>query len=393
MPKPLFIAATGRDIGKTSISLGLIHLLSKKMERIAFIKPVAQRYVQISEDKIGDDALLIKETFGLEYDVKDMSPLIIEKGFTEKYINGQTGRGFVKKIRRAYENLAKESDLVIIEGTGHAGVGSIIKSSNADVAKLLGANVLLLCGGGIGRSIDEIALNKTFFEQKGCKVIGVIVNKILEQKYDKVSPFLKRYLKTAGIPLFALLPYRSLLSNPPLWLIAQQTKANILSGKEYLEKNIEKIIVGTMEPETMLELLRDIRQQTLLITSSDRIDLLLAVFTTYFKNIGNAHNLSGVLLSGKQKLPQSISDILASVNIPVLMVDEDIYSLASQIYSLRTKINSQDNKKITALKKLAEDYIDIESLYKILTSEEKTVKKGWWERIMNFFKGFGKNRV
>ncbi len=391
MAKSLFIASTGRDIGKTSISLGLIHLLAKKFNRIAFIKPLAQRYVQFQETKVGEDALLIKETFALPHPIEDMSPLIIERGFTEKYIRGEIGRGFAKKIRRAYEGLAKESDLVIIEGTGHAGVGSVINLSNAEVAKLLEADVLLVCGGGIGQSIDEITLNKSFFEQKGCPVIGVIINKILEEKYEKISPSLKQYLKRKEIPIFGFLPYRSLLSNPPLWLIAHEIGADILSGKGHLEKNIERIIVGTMEPETILELLRDIRQQTLLITSSDRIDLLLAVFTTYFKNIGNAHNLVGILLSGSRELPQSIRDILASVDIPVLMVDEDVYGLASQIYSLRTKITSKDSKKIKALKKLAEDYIDIDPLSEILTSEQEVVKKGWGEKIIGFLKGLGRN--
>jgi len=390
MAKSLFIASTSQDIGKTSISLGLIHLLGKKFKKIAFIKPLAQRYVQLSETKIGEDVLLIKESFALPYLIEDMSPLIIERGFTEKYIKGEIKRGLAKKIRDAYEELAKESDLVLIEGTGHAGVGSVMELSNAEVAKLLEADVLLVCGGGIGQSIDEITLNKSFFEEKGCKVIGVIINKILEEKYDKISSLLKRYLKRKSIPLFGLLPYRSLLSSPPLWLIAQQTGANILSGKGRLEKNIERIIVGTMEPETILELLRDIRQQTLLITSSDRIDLLLAVFTTYFRNIGNAHNLAGVLLSGSRELPQSIKDILGSMDIPVLLVDKDIYDLASQIYSLRTKITSQDNEKIAALKKLAEDYIDIEPLSKILSSEQERIKKGWKEKIIGFLRGLGR---
>ncbi len=386
MTKSLFIASSGQDMGKTSISLGIIHLLRKKFKKIAFIKPLAQRYIPFSKSKAGEDAFLIKETFNLNYSSKDMSPLIIERGLTEKYIKGETRVASFKNIQRAYERLKKEADLVIIEGTGHAGVGSVINLSNAQVAKLLGADVLLVCSGGIGRSIDNIVLNKTFFEQKGCKVIGVIINKILQDKYEKVSPFLKRYFKTKRIPLFGLIPYRSLLSAPPLWLIAQHTKANVLSGKEHLKKNIEKIIVGTMEPETMLELISNIHQQTLLVTSSDRIDLLLAVFTTYFKNIGNAHNLAGVLLSGKQSLPQSIRETLVSVDIPVLIVDENIYSLTSQIYSLRTKITSKDKKKIKVLQQLAEDYIDIELLSKILISKEKMIKKGWGEKIIWFLK-------
>ncbi|RKY39665.1 MAG: hypothetical protein DRP75_01420 [Candidatus Omnitrophota bacterium] len=386
MSKSLFIASTRQDIGKTSISLGLIHLLKKNFGRIAFLKPLSQRYTLIEQQKVSEDALLIKEVFALEDRIEDMSPLIIEKGLSEKYIQGEVGKGFRKRIRKAYENLVKQADLLIIEGTGHSAVGSVFHLSNPEVAKLLEADVLLVCEGGIGRSIDEINLNRSFFEQKGCRVLGVLVNKILQEKYRRVSTCLKQYLQKEGIALLGLLPYCPLLSNPPLWLIAQHTQAEIVSGEKCLERNIGRIIVGTMEPETILELLRNISEQTLLITSADRIDLLLAVFTIYFRNIGKAHNLAGVLLSGKRALPQSIKEILLSVNLPILRADEDIYTLASQIYSLRTKITREDKKKIDALQKLAEEYIDIEKLNTLLKSEKKETKKRWRTKILDFLK-------
>ncbi|MFH1245347.1 MAG: AAA family ATPase [Candidatus Omnitrophota bacterium] len=41
----IFISATGRNDGKTVVSLGLIYALKEHYGRIGFIKPVGQRYI------------------------------------------------------------------------------------------------------------------------------------------------------------------------------------------------------------------------------------------------------------------------------------------------------------------------------------------------------------
>src|SRR3989338_6277387 len=99
--------------------------------------------------------------------IKDMSPIAVEKGFTEKYITRPNKRSIDKQIRDSFRRVARNRDLVVIEGTGHAGAGSVFDHSNANVAKLLGARVILVSSGGIGRAIDEIMLNKALFEKEG----------------------------------------------------------------------------------------------------------------------------------------------------------------------------------------------------------------------------------
>ncbi len=63
-----------------------------------------------------------------------------------------------------------EKDFVIIEGTGHAGVGSVFDLSNAAVAKVLKSKVIIVSRAGIGRPIDEIAMNLALFEKYGVEV-------------------------------------------------------------------------------------------------------------------------------------------------------------------------------------------------------------------------------
>ena len=83
----------------------------------------------------------------------------------------------IDKTCRAFDRAAFERDYIIIEGSGHAGVGSVFSLSNAEVAKRLNAKVIIIARGGIGRPIDEIALNKAVFEAAGVQIIGAIIKK------------------------------------------------------------------------------------------------------------------------------------------------------------------------------------------------------------------------
>ena len=74
---------------------------------------------------------------------------------------------------------------VLCEGSGHAGVGSVFDLSNAQVAKTLGCKVIIVTQGGIGKPIDEVCLNQALFEKEGVEIIGVIINKVLEEKIPK----------------------------------------------------------------------------------------------------------------------------------------------------------------------------------------------------------------
>ena len=54
----------------------------------------------------------------------DMSPLVLDKGYTRRYLDGDVDLSSQSKlITDAYERLISTKDIVIVEGTGHTGVG------------------------------------------------------------------------------------------------------------------------------------------------------------------------------------------------------------------------------------------------------------------------------
>src|SRR3989338_6795905 len=172
MQRRIFVAATKQNDGKTTISLGLIRAFRKRFNRVGFIKPVGQRYVFEHGYKVDEDSVLIEKVCGMRCSVKDMSPVAIDKGFTENYIKRGDHRKLVDSIISSFNRIAKGKDIVVIEGTGHAGVGSIFDLSNARVANLLDAKVILVTAGGIGKPMDEIELNMALFEKECVEVIG-----------------------------------------------------------------------------------------------------------------------------------------------------------------------------------------------------------------------------
>src|ERR1700691_4195077 len=210
----VFIAATRQNDGKTTTSLGLIAALQPFFPRVGYIKPVGQRFVEIEDEKIDEDTVLMDAVYRLNCPLVDISPIAVEPDFTRKYLQAANNDALVKKIQKAFDRVAWEKDFVLCEGSGHAGVGAVFDLSNAHVAKTLGAKVIIISQGGIGKPIDEVTLNQALFEKEGVEIIGVIINKVLEDKIDYITEFARRGLKRKGLDLLGVIPHRDILSQP-----------------------------------------------------------------------------------------------------------------------------------------------------------------------------------
>ena len=210
----LYLAATGQNRGKTTLSLGLLDLFIGEGLRTGFMKPVGQRTI-VDETGVpaDEDAVLVKAVYGLPEPMTVMSPVHIPRGFTKAYIAGEVVEDLGARIGSAHATFVDEKDVLLIEGTGHAGVGAVIGLSNAAVAARLGAPAVIVSEGGVGRPIDEIVLNVSLFAAHGVPVAGAIVNKVNVDTQPGIAAILEKGLALHGIPLLGVIPYRPILSN------------------------------------------------------------------------------------------------------------------------------------------------------------------------------------
>jgi len=357
--KKLFVAATRQDDGKSTLCLGLLQALRRRIPQIGFMKPVGQHYVKRDGCEIDEDVVLMKDVCQIEDNLIDMNPIVVKRGFTEEYIERGDRNQLAQKIQTSFDRISHGKELILIEGTGHAGVGAVIDLSNASVAKLLGAKVLILSVGGIGRPIDEITINKSLFDQEGVEVLGVVINKVLSEKYDKIKRITQKSLANKGIDLLGVMPFEKRLTYPTMRQIQEACGASIFCGEKHLEKKILNILVGAMEPYHALEY---ILPHSLVIVPGDREDIILAVIAGNRLEIEDGFEISGMILTGGLKPHRGILKLVKNCDFPVLLSTDNTYNTTKKVHERRVKIRSCDKDKIKEAERLVTRYVDLDKL-------------------------------
>lgn len=361
MVRHVYLAATGQNRGKTTVSLGVLDGFQRRGLSTGFLKPVGQRTVIEEGVPADEDAILMKHVFGLREPLTQMSPVHIPRGFTQAYIEGAVVEDLPARIRTAHAAFA-DRDILLIEGTGHAGVGAVIGLSNAVVAKLLGAPAVIVSEGGVGRPIDEIVLNAALFERHGVKVAGAIVNKVDLDAKPGLARTLERGLARHGIPLLGVLPYRPILSNPTLAMVLEGVHGETIHAGPDLDQVIGGIAIGAMEPEHMLE---RVGPRSLVIVPGDRIDVIEAIVGARERTGGEGDGPLGLVLTGGYRPGERVLDAIRTADLFATLVPEDTYQVASELHDLLIKTHLADRGKIAEIKALLWEYLFIDRVLEV----------------------------
>ena len=356
--KRLFVAATRQNDGKSTICLGLLQILKEKYPRIGFMKPVGQRYVEKEGYRVDEDVVLMRDVCGMSNNLKDMNPVTVAKGFTERYIEEGGLEKYREMIKDSYERISRDKELVLIEGTGHAGVGAVFDLSNASVAKLLESKVLLISTGGIGRPIDEIVINKALFDQEGVEIVGVVINKVLPEKYEKIKRLTGMGLKRKGIKLVGVVPFQECLTYPTMEQIMEATGGKVLYGEQFLQKKVLNILVGAMEP---YHALAHFASHSLIIVPGDREDIILAAIAGE-RVMGKDHEIAGMIFTGGLLPHKGVLRLIKESNFPILLSEDDTYTTAKKVHERRVKIRAKDEDKVKEAAELVKTFLNIDEI-------------------------------
>jgi BioD-like phosphotransacetylase family protein len=384
--RQLYLAATGQNRGKTTAALGLLDGFIARGLRTGFLKPVGQRTVIEDGVPADEDAVLVRTVFGLPESYATMSPVHIPRGFTKSYIAGEVVEDLPALIRDAHSAF-RGHDMLLIEGTGHAGVGAVIGLSNAVVASMLGAPAIIISEGGVGRPIDEIVLNAALFASHGVEVAGAIVNKVDLQSQPGIAAVLEAGLAPYGIPLLGVLPVRPILSNPTLGMILDGVHGETIHPGPDLDQVIDGVAIGAMEPGHMLE---RVGPGTLVIVPGDREDVILTVTTAHLAprvrlvNASEAARIAavaaeatneraasvdghegaaiGLVLTGGYRPREPVLRAIRQADLFATIVPEDTYSVASEVHDLLVKTHAGDREKVELIKALVAEHLDVDRI-------------------------------
>jgi BioD-like phosphotransacetylase family protein len=355
----IFLAATGQNRGKTTTSLGLAAAIAERGHRLGFLKPIGQRFVLVDGGRADEDAVLMKAVFDLPDPLDDMSPVTLPRHFTTDFVMGRVDEDLAATVLAAASRVAADRDVVLVEGTGHAGVGAVIGLSNARVAAMLDAPVIIVSEGGVGRPIDEIVLNQALFERHGVRVLGAVVNKVNVDASPELREVLRRGLAQQGVELLGCIPYSDFLANPSLELLESHLPGERLSGHPAPERTIGHVAIGAMQAAHAVELLRD---RTLLITPGDRSDLLDAALALDADASGATPRVSGVILTGGFRPPLDLLGRMRAAGLWSYLVEADTYRTAEAVHDVLVKTHPGDTEKIRTIIRLVGESLDADAL-------------------------------
>lgn len=363
--KPVYVAATGQHIGKTTTTLGLVEGLHQRGLRTGYCKPVGQQHLTLNGVIADKDAVLFADSIGFAINPDWHSPVIIGQGVTRRYIDNPSDFPFRERIMEAAHHMMTNYDAIVYEGTGHPGVGSVAGLSNAQVAEMLGAGVVMVVEAGIGNTIDRLSLCLSLFKEKKVPVWGVIINKVYEEKKDEIAYYLSKRLHQMDIPLLGLIPYDRTLSYPIMEAVCQAVDGKVVLYPGKLNNLVADIMAGSLVEVEEFNSFENI----LLVVSNKRLDEAIdkIVAICKLKNLKKTP-LSGVLVTGDTKHGHWIEDFelnhpyFEEHQVPVISTALDTYGSVVKISRIEVKINTATPWKVSRAIELVREHVNFDFL-------------------------------
>jgi len=281
----------------------------------------------------------------------------------------------------SFENVDKASDITLMEGTGHCAVGSIVGVNNAQIAAMLGADVVLVANGGLGSTFDELTLNRIVCQHYGVRIAGVVLNRVIQEKYDQTKYFMSKVLKEAwGVPLLGCIPDRPFLGCPALMDLETIFGTKLINGEKHRFRhyNMSDINLVTTSLTRFLENLRNKPSRTLYICHVTRDDLILGFMAEYQRRQAKEKGSFEAALivcgrGGKYEITKEVRDMVMGLDCaPVMIVEYSTHQAMQKIHAYTPKFNIDDTHRVNTAVEHYEPYIDFDELLRRTSSSDSS---------------------
>ena len=351
MSRNLYIAAIEPGSGKSLVLLGMMELLSKRVEKLGFFRPVIH-----SHDEPDNDIELICKRYHLEPQVCQYA-LVAEEA-RQLIADGQTDE-LLKRVIAKYKSLERQSDFVVCEGCDATDIDpAFMDNFNIQIASHLAIPVLLVANGQ-EKSPDEVIgavrTEREVFIAEGCTIAATMVNRVAPVQLSIVTEQLKK-VWTYEDPVFVL-PEDETLAKPTMAEVAKALNGQLVHGKhDQLNREVSNFKAAAMQ---LPNFLRHVQEGSLIITPGDRADIVLGCLATNFSD--QYPKVAGVVLTGGLSLAPEIQRLIEGFSrwtIPIVSVDTDTYETATRVNGIRAAITADNERKVASALGIFESHVD-----------------------------------
>ncbi|WMQ73258.1 MAG: Phosphate acetyltransferase [Sodalis sp.] len=376
MSRTIMLIPTGTSVGLTSVSLGVIRAMEQKGVSLSVFKPIAQ-------SRSGDDTLDATTRI-----IRTNSTIPFAEPITMSHVESLLGSNqqdvLMEEIIAHYHANTKEAEVVLVEGLVPTRKHQFATALNYEIARTLSAEIVFVLSLG-NNSPDQLKerielVRLSFGGRKNKNITGVIVNKLnapvdeqghtrpdLSEIFDdsskasvtNVDPNL--LLENSPLPVLGCIPWNSDLIATRAIDIASHLGATIIYEGEIQTRRVKSVTFCARSLPNMLE---HFRRGSLLVTSADRPDVLVAACLAAMNGV----EIGAMLLTGGYDIDPRIRQLCErafQTGLPMFAVQTNTWQTSLNLQSVSLEVPADDHSRVEKLQNYVAGHIDntwIESL-------------------------------
>jgi BioD-like phosphotransacetylase family protein len=335
--RSIFIGSTGGGPGQTLATWALAVRLKEKGLKVGFFKPyglVPDSAVSSSGNLCDSDVLLFKKVLEISEPDETLCPISFPENQGSAEIQGEELMG---KIQRAFQEVSREKDAVLILGGkeiffGEGGPGL----SDGALVKSFDSSVLL---------IDRYQRdNLTFYSLLSLnsfldgRVKSAILNHVAPDKMNHVETKVVSFLRQKGVKSVVAVPEDPMLAALTVSAIAEISRGEILCCLEGGGNLVATSTIGTKHLEGPLSLFKQVYNKMILVGLNP-----------------DERPVAGIILTGGKIPGELVIKVAQDRGIPLILTRLDTFQVMDRLEKAKPALTFKDEFKVHRFLKLVDE--------------------------------------
>lgn len=354
--KSLYISAVEKNVGSLFITMGIMEILKRNIDRVAFFRPI------IFDKKIKDrDIEFISQRYKLDmsyddcygFDLNEVDAIIASKGVNE----------LITRLFEKFKKLQERYEFVLCEGMPRS-----LFTSNTN------QNINLLLAQNFGSSLISILSAKGRLDREIYEDIAIERQNLISFDIDCFGLFVSR---VSG---------DSLKRQENIYYLRELAELDVISLEDVIETVDAKKIAFSPTDNTRAirgfrvaslgvdEFLDAIRDDDLIIVDATRSDIVLALIASFYST--KCPKISAVLFVGTSELSDSLKRLilgLSEYKIPFLSIQSDTFESVKKLLQVYPRLRVKSERKIALALGLFSASVDISAFERKIKLQKSDV--------------------
>jgi len=361
--KSLYIYAQEKGAGSLFVSMGMMEILKRNIDKVAVFRPIIYK----KDLKDGDIDFLL-ERYNIDMPYEDTYGFDIE--YVEMMISKNKVNELINQLIQKFKKLEDKYDFVLCEGIRRSFLKITINYDlNIKIAQNFGSAVINIINAKNNNVIDvyeSLLVEKEALKSEGCAHFATFVNRLDSEQYERLNLI----MQDCEINYFLLKENRE-LDRLSIQDVIDGTGAEVVfMGERDNLRIISQVKVAALSLDNFLE---HIQEGDFIVVPADRSEIILGLLGAVYSN--NYPNISGIIFPFSMKVHPNIKKLIEGIeefNIPVLCVPTDTYNTAKNLSKISARLRVTSERKIALALGMFHESKNIDLLEKRIKSTYNT---------------------